>query len=268
MSATLPNKTLTVSIESPAGLVEVSLSVPDGFIPLSDLVSPLQKLGDRVQLVEVQSTLKRGRTVSCKEGCAACCRMMIPVSPPEAIALWRLVKSFPAERRKVVLSRIDAIQNTLRARKIFEPLHDLTHSSRQFRDEDIEPLNLAYYALRMPCPFLEDESCSIYTSRPSACRELLVTSPPEFCQDMVRNPVAVISIPLRISTLLSTIWAQLLGGPTRLIPMPFALDWAEKNQGDYKRRWEGKDLVERALRVALEMLKRFFRESKPTKPDS
>jgi Fe-S-cluster containining protein len=33
----------------------------------------------------------------------------------------------------------------------------------------------------MPCPFLEDESCSIHPDRPLVCREYLVTSPAELC---------------------------------------------------------------------------------------
>jgi len=268
MSGPFPNTSLTVSIQTSSGDIEVPLTVPHGFIPITDLVPSIQSLGDRVQLLEIQSALKGGRGISCQDGCAACCRMMIPVSPPEALVLWQMVKDLPAERRKGVLLRIDAIQELLRASNIFEPLHDLAHSSRQFTDDDLEPLNHAYYALRMPCPFLEDESCSIYKSRPSACRELLVTSPAELCQDMVRNPVTAIPVPIRISTLLGTLWSQLFGGPTRLIPMPFALEWAEKNEKYYQRTWGGRDLIERALAVAVELLKRFFRERKPNQSDS
>ena len=42
-------------------------------------------------------------------------------------------------------------------------------------------LGLEYFKPQIPCPFLEDESCSIYAERPFVCREYLVTSPAENC---------------------------------------------------------------------------------------
>ena len=39
-------------------------------------------------------------------------------------------------------------------------------------------LGREYFQLGIPCPFLEEESCSIYHDRPITCREYLVTSPP------------------------------------------------------------------------------------------
>jgi len=38
-----------------------------------------------------------------------------------------------------------------------------------------------YFSLRLDCPFLEDQSCSIYSDRPLECREYLVTSDPKHC---------------------------------------------------------------------------------------
>ena len=73
----------------------------------------------------------------------------------------------------------------------------------------MEPVNQAYYAQRLPCIFLEDESCSIYEFRPAACREYLVTSPAEFCQDMTQPAVKPVSVPFRIATVLSLIWRSL-----------------------------------------------------------
>src|SRR5262245_722445 len=41
-----------------------------------------------------------GKSVSCAKGCSACCRAQpVPVTPPEAYALWKLVESLPASRR-------------------------------------------------------------------------------------------------------------------------------------------------------------------------
>ena len=48
-------------------------------------------------------------------------------------------------------------------------------------DEQYLALHPRYFALQIACPFLEDESCSIYSQRPLVCREYLVTSPAEYC---------------------------------------------------------------------------------------
>ena len=126
-------------------------------------------------------------------------------------------------------------------------LEGLAESDRQFSDEEMEPVNRDYYALRLPCPFLEDERCSIYEQRPAACRELLVTSPAKYCEDMVANPVRTLPIPVRVGTALSLLWAELVGGPARFIPLPLALVWAARHAPEGERTWKGTQLLEKAL---------------------
>ena len=98
--------------------------------------------------------------------------------------------------------------------------------------KEIEPLNHAYYAQSLPCPFLEDEICSIYEFRPAACRELLVTSPQELCQNMATNPIRALPVHLRMGTILSLLWKEFTQGPARLIPLPLAIDWAERHRSE------------------------------------
>ena len=47
----------------------------------------------------------------------------------------------------------------------------------------------------MPCPFLEDESCSIHPERPLVCREYLVTSPAELCAGPKQEGVTPVAVP-------------------------------------------------------------------------
>ena len=49
--------------------------------------------------------------------------------------------------------------------------------------EEQRELNLEYWALKIACPFLENESCSIYKDRPIACREYLVVTDPKHCAE-------------------------------------------------------------------------------------
>lgn len=52
-----------------------------------------------------------------------------------------------------------------------------------------------YFALGVPCPFLEDESCSIHPERPLVCREYLVTSPAEHCARPTPGAVEGVDLP-------------------------------------------------------------------------
>ncbi len=216
----------------------------------------MRSLGEQAHQLAIDQTTRTGATISCQKGCAACCRMMIPLAPPEALALRTIVEALPSSKREPLLERFQAAQRTLREAGLEEELQRLAFSEDQGTDEELEPLNQAYYGLRIPCPFLEDEVCSIYEQRPSACRELLVTSPAELCQDLIRNPVHPIPAPFRIGTVLSKLWADCCQGPIRLIPLPIALDWAKARESRTTQTWAGPELLRRALDAAAQFLQR------------
>jgi hypothetical protein len=56
-------------------------------------------------------------------------------------------------------------------------------------------LSTAYFAMGVPCPFLEEESCSIHPERPLVCREYLVTSPAELCAGPKQEGVTPVAVP-------------------------------------------------------------------------
>lgn len=256
MDASTPHESYNLDIQTPAGDLKASVSVPSGFIPITDIIPLMRSLGEQAHQLAIDHTTQTGATISCQKGCAAFCRMMIPVSPPETFALMTVVDTLPPLKKALLLERFQSAQRTLREGGLEEGLQRLAFSDDQVTDEELEPLNRAYYGLRIPCPFLEDEVCSIYEQRPSACRELLVTSPSELCQDLIRNPVQLIPAPFRIGTVLSKLWADCFQGPIRLIPLPFALDWAKAREGRNTRTWAGPELLSRALDAAAQFLQR------------
>ena len=218
MSTAPPSERFTIDIQTPAGPIQATVAIPTGFVPLTAIIPLMHKIGSEAQDLALDTVTKAGHQVSCQKGCAACCRMMIPLAPPEALALHTYIDSLEPSRRATCLARLESIQANLKEAGLDEPLQQVAFSDRQASDELLEPLNQAYYALRLPCPFLEDEVCSIYDHRPSACRELLVTSPPERCQDFANQEIQSISVPIRMGTVLSHLWSTLFQGPIRLIP--------------------------------------------------
>ncbi|WP_447974832.1 YkgJ family cysteine cluster protein [Nitrospira sp. Kam-Ns4a] len=252
-----------VCVNTPAGRLTSTVEVPSGFVPVSAIVPVLRRVGEQTLALEERQAVAAGASVSCKKGCAACCRMLVPVSAPEAFALHAMVERLPEARRRALRAKVAEARGRLDAAGLLGRLTAVAETDRQLQDEDLESLNRAYYALRLPCPFLEDEVCSIYEDRPAACRELVVTTPAEWCQDLLHHRVRPLPVAVRVSTALGLLWAELTGGPARLIPLPVALDWAERHEAERSRRWPGSALFEKAMDKVWWLLSKVFTEGSP-----
>lgn len=236
-----------ISLQTPSGEVSTAVGVPTSFVPVTAILPLMRGLGEEVQRLELTRVCEAGQTVSCHKGCAACCRMLVPISVPEAFVLANRMERLEPPERERLQSKLDLAQQQLARAGLLKQLSALAESQDPVSDEAIEPLNRAYYALRMPCPFLENEVCSIYDDRPAACRELAVTSPATDCQDMTQQTIRPVPVAVRISTALSLLWADLTGSTPRLIPLPLAVDWAKRHQAEQTGRWAGTELFEKAI---------------------
>jgi Fe-S-cluster containining protein len=167
-----------------------------------------------------------GGAVSCKKGCAACCRYLVHVSESEAYYLYELVERLPEPRRSQVRERFAEARRQLQQAGFLETLQQFP----VWTGPEIQERGRDYHALQIPCPFLEDESCSIYADRPVACREYLVTSPPEYCGTADRRAIRAVSLPVNFFVGLAR-----FGVPSeartlyRWVPLVLALEWAESH---------------------------------------
>lgn len=248
-----------ISLTTPAGELTTSVEAPTTLVPISAIVPLTRRLGEEATALESTHEQEAGRPISCQKGCAACCRMLVPVSAPEAFALKAMVDALPEERRNVLLDKMNQAQARLEKAGLLARLTALGETTNApLSDEDMEPINREYYALRMACPFLEDEKCSIYEDRPAACRELLVTTPADLCEDLIKNPVRSLPAPVRVGTVLALLWSELTGTPPTLIPLPLALNWAEKHAAEGHSMWPGTQLLEQMLEKVWRLLEQEF----------
>lgn len=155
------------------------ITVPSAPVPATDVVPALQGLVNAVV-----AAAEAGKSISCRKGCGACCRQLVPVSRTEGERLLALVEIIPDERRERLHARFAA------AEAILDKAGLSDRSGRSDRE-----LSLAYFALAIPCPFLEEESCSIHPDRPLVCREYLVTSPAELCAGPAQEGVTPVAVP-------------------------------------------------------------------------
>jgi Fe-S-cluster containining protein len=124
---------------------------------------------------------------------------MVPIAATEASMIRELVEEMPDDRRRAVRKRFaDAV-----ARLDSAGLLDRLKSEPQPTGPEYRELGLEYFHLGIPCPFLENESCSIHPDRPLVCREYLVVSPPENCQRTNGQQIEVVRMPLEASKALA-----------------------------------------------------------------
>lgn len=169
-----------------------------------------------------------GRTVSCKAGCGACCRQMVPLSPPEAAIIADAVDRLPPARKKEVLSAFDRGLAKLADAGIKDAISTI-YSVTTDKNKVLE-INRAYFELDISCPFLLEGSCGIYPQRPSRCREYSVLSPAEYCANPFDKEVKSLPLTLKLCESLAHAWSSLTKKPPVIVPLIKALEWVKDNK--------------------------------------
>src|SRR2546423_12084461 len=157
--------------------LDVEVRIPDGKLPVAQMLPVFRSVAENFVDMGVAKEKKAGRTVSCQKGCGACCRQLVPISAIEAREVAKVVERMPPKRKEMILRRFAEAREKLADAEMLDPLLHPDH----YGDDQMRALGREYFNLGIPCPFLEDESCSIYLDRPITCREYLVTSPATNC---------------------------------------------------------------------------------------
>lgn len=116
---------------------------------------------------KVDSIIKKAETTApvkccCRAGCCACCEE--PVYSTHAEIEHILESLTYHEKAELKIQLRDWLERTKEIRKV-----DMPHA-------------LTYRALRIPCPFLKNSMCSIYSRRPMGCREFMAIGNPADCE--------------------------------------------------------------------------------------
>jgi Fe-S-cluster containining protein len=211
---------------------EEHVPVPDGDARPRDVVKTAQVLAEAIVDRAVHATRGRGEVISCRKGCGACCRQVVPVSQPEARQVQALVENLPEPRRSAIKARFDAA----RARLATTDLPNRMAHADNIDDASRQTLAFDYFRQGIACPFLEDESCSIYEDRPLVCREYLVTTPAANCAVPTVEPVVRIKLPARISLALGQLEPTTPGRSVWWLPLIDAPHWAASHPDEPEPR--------------------------------
>ncbi len=218
----------TATLRLTVGTLRIAhpITVPNAPVPAAEIVPVLQGLVNAV--VEAAEA---GKSVSCRKGCGACCRQLVPVSRTEGETLLALIGAMPRERRKAVRARFAMAEAAITEAGLAE------RGERSDRE-----MSIAYFALRVPCPFLEEESCSIHPDRPLVCREYLVTSPAELCSGATQEGVTPVAVP-KVSMAARGLQEE----SDDWFPLALLMDWSRRRPRKARRR-PGPEWVQRFLK--------------------
>lgn len=203
--------------------IEAAVQLPDEPVRPAELLPVVLALTDAVVGMSESRVTENGEAISCRAGCGACCRQLVPVSEPEALHLAGVVGAMGEERRARVAERFRQARD--KAGPVLEGLHA---SSGDAAVAEMGKAAGPYFALGIPCPFLEQESCSIHAQRPAICREYLVTSPAEHCARMDPERVKRVTVPVTVSSTLMYFSDGRGTEDPRVMPLIDALDFAAR----------------------------------------
>ncbi len=241
----MPPAIATVDIQATLGScnLKMSVSVPTGPSSVDDFLPLLQILSDKVVAAAEADADRQGKCISCQKGCGACCRQLVPLSPSDARNIARLVAGMPPDRQAEIKRRFAVARHTLEQSGMWNKLDQRRH----WPEAEVSALGIEYFLLGIPCPFLEDESCSIHLDRPITCREYLVTSPAANCSSPAADTIDCLPMPAKVW--LSAARAETTGdaGPyLNWIPLIQVLDWAA-TQTDEPPSKPGLDLLKQLI---------------------
>lgn len=214
---------MKLEINLPAGnrTFTVNLDLPGEVARPADLATVLHQLASALTDFQLAGL---PQPASCQAGCGACCKQLVPVAEPEMHALVGLVNNLDVEHRSRVMARFDDLRTRLDSAgltgQLRTPPGDPIAYQRLLRD---------YFALGANCPFLEEQSCSIYPDRPSVCRQYNVTSPADLCDQPFDNDIAFVPMPAFVANLCKIAFADLHDTTVKITPLPLALEWVEEN---------------------------------------
>jgi Fe-S-cluster containining protein len=186
------------------------------------LVSLAHEIADGVSRTLVQVQAEMGQPISCRDGCGACCRYLVGISAIEARDLMSYIRGMLPEERAELQERFRQALERLEQFGLLERVR----AARQASVDEVQQLVREYPLAGAACPFLVNESCSIYERRPAACRQLLVVSPPEICATPPYEDVQIAYPPLNVKAALRAIGETGRENPAP-IPLVLLLEWKD-----------------------------------------
>lgn len=157
------------------------------------LAEALAEVVDEATAARAGIAAKQGMTIACKEGCNACCEVMVMVYRPEALAIARWLDM--PEHAAARASFLAAYEGWRAA--VGDVPERLTERFVARDAAGYDALHLEQFRRRMLCAFNHEGRCAIYPVRPLGCRNAMAIDTSDLCAaDSERPPVTLAYAPL------------------------------------------------------------------------
>lgn len=214
----------TIPITIAGALHYLKVNVPDENTQQTVLLPALWDLMQIIEDVAISKIKEEGKLVSCKKGCGICCNQLVPISQIEARYLSQHLNQMPKSKREKLQARFDEIYARCEQSGILEKILN----SHIYNGSSMD-LGLEYFNMGQPCPFLENNCCSIHKKRPLSCREYLVTNPPANCAHPRKENIQSVPIPVRLSNVLSQLHEPHSDYPHKWVPLSLTPFWVARH---------------------------------------
>lgn len=192
----------------------------------------MQKISKNVipNFYEQIDTMTKEHDKPCKLGCSHCCHQFILSVSVEVPYILRRLKQLPADKLSIIEKNIA---------DFVEYYNNNTPNGRTLdRIEGIYDFNKKMAKDMYPCPFLIDNSCSIYDFRPIVCRVHFVKNKPELCKEHPLRDECAASVEIGNSAIFSLMqqvdftWDPLFFKVAKMFNKKAKLKPIEKDEGD------------------------------------
>lgn len=226
---------IDLEIDIDGEMIQFQIGVTDGQMTLADIVPLAHTVADKIIDVTVAKIESDGDKIPCGRRCAACCSYLVPVSVPEAFWLPKQIFTGPApQRRKMMRACLLASRHILK----HQP-PELFISQKPESLQGPSEVNLIsnwYKNLKLQCPFLDNQICTIYQARPLACKEHMVTGSAKACKGE-HEKAQVVEIPVPMTDVLAHFAAEIEETEPETVIMPLLLAWCDRNIERSHRTW-------------------------------
>ena len=236
---------LDIQPDSMGCLVDTKVAVSNTPAGLGDLVPLARTLAAKISSDAMDHAENAGEKVPCRKGCGACCSYLVPLSAPEALCMGREIGSLSSNAApEIARSLTDAAGRILAG----WPDSPFAKSESDGDEEcDIEAVGRWYAGLNLTCPFLSHGACTIYDSRPLACREHAVLGSESHCSRFNPKRKNSLEMPVKVLDALGQLAADLEQTEVQAVMMPLVPFWYEENRHRALQTWDGPELVSRFL---------------------
>jgi len=203
--------------------LRLDLSLPDGQTTVHNILPAIFTVAEAVHTRSSTSLAATEKPITCGPGCGVCCNQLVPISEWEAVHLATVVRSMDNATRSRVIARFTNGISKLEQSGLLDSINSIfaneVHDWRK-----VLKLKIAYWNLKIPCPFLDKNSCSIHPHRPLGCRQYMVTSAPRHCANIYSADAAheVVTHPVDIGGALASFSGEGLQH-SRVLPHIFSL---------------------------------------------